>query len=56
MRQNVVDYPDSEAPRGVLGRIGRPDDIANAAYFLVSDLAAHVTGATLIVDGGLMLE
>lgn len=35
--------------------IGRPataDDIANAAVFLVSDAARHITGQTLVVDGG----
>ena len=33
-------------------RMAMPDDIANAAVFLVSDLARLVTGQTLIVDGG----
>jgi NAD(P)-dependent dehydrogenase (short-subunit alcohol dehydrogenase family) len=36
-----------------LGRVGHPDDIANAALFLVSDAAAWITGVTLPVDGGL---
>jgi len=36
----------------ILGRLGRPDDIANAVLFLVSPLAAHVTGHVLVVDGG----
>ncbi len=35
-----------------LGRIAVPDDIARVALFLVSDLAAFVTGSTLFVDGG----
>jgi 3-oxoacyl-[acyl-carrier protein] reductase len=35
-----------------LGRLGLPADIAHAALFLVSPLAAYVTGETLIVDGG----
>jgi 3-oxoacyl-[acyl-carrier protein] reductase len=35
-----------------LARIGQPDDIAGAALFLASDLAAYVTGQVLIVDGG----
>ena len=33
------------------GRMGTPDDIANAALFLVSDEATWVTGTTLFVDG-----
>ncbi|MFC4639136.1 SDR family oxidoreductase [Deinococcus hohokamensis] len=35
-----------------LGRFGVPQDIANAALFLVSDAASYVTGAILPVDGG----
>jgi NAD(P)-dependent dehydrogenase (short-subunit alcohol dehydrogenase family) len=36
-----------------LGRVGRPDDIADAVAFLVSDEARFITGENLIVDGGL---
>ena len=36
-----------------LGRVGLPEDVANAALFLASDEAAWVTGAVLAVDGGL---
>jgi NAD(P)-dependent dehydrogenase (short-subunit alcohol dehydrogenase family) len=41
---------DATAPP--LGRDGRPDDIANAVLFLVSDRASWLTGRNLIVDGG----
>lgn len=34
------------------GRLGRPEDIANAALYLASDEASFVTGAELVVDGG----
>ena len=36
----------------VLGRAGTPEDVAHAALFLLSDLARHVTGQVLRVDGG----
>ncbi len=37
------------------GRIGEPEDVANVAVWLASDLADYVTGATLFVDGGMTL-
>jgi NAD(P)-dependent dehydrogenase (short-subunit alcohol dehydrogenase family) len=39
-----------------LGRLGEPEDIANAALFLASDLASWITGHTLVVDGGSLLR
>lgn len=35
-----------------LGRLGEPEDIANAALFLLSDQAAWITGQAIAVDGG----
>ncbi|AZE89249.1 SDR family oxidoreductase [Pseudomonas orientalis] len=40
------------ANRVPLGRLGAPEDIAGAMLFLASDLAAYITGQTIIVDGG----
>jgi len=41
-----------EAARRPLGRIGTPEDIANAALYLASHAASFVTGSILVVDGG----
>lgn len=38
-----------------LGKLGSPEDIADAALFLVSDAAAYITGQTLHVDGGMVM-
>jgi len=35
-----------------MGRVGRPEDIAGAVTYLISDAAAYVTGQVLGVDGG----
>lgn len=39
-----------------LGRVGQPEDIAHAVSFLASPAAAYITGATLVVDGGLLCK
>ncbi|MFC0337886.1 L-rhamnose 1-dehydrogenase [Kushneria avicenniae] len=54
-RDDLAD-PDKRAymeGRTPLGRLGTPDDLAGPAVFLASDLAQYVTGAALLVDGGL---
>ncbi|CDO71620.1 hypothetical protein BN946_scf184911.g90 [Trametes cinnabarina] len=42
--------------RTALGRLGAPDDIAGPVVFLASDLAKYVTGAQVLVDGGLFVN
>jgi meso-butanediol dehydrogenase/(S,S)-butanediol dehydrogenase/diacetyl reductase len=39
-----------------LGRMGMPEDVAGAVAFLASDDAAFITGASLLVDGGLLAK
>ena len=39
-----------------LGRIGSPEEVADAAVFLASDAARYVTGQELLVDGGLTIN
>jgi NAD(P)-dependent dehydrogenase (short-subunit alcohol dehydrogenase family) len=50
---NPRDGRDDFAKRLPLGRIGQAQDIADAVRFLVSENAGYVTGASLLVDGGL---
>jgi 3-oxoacyl-[acyl-carrier protein] reductase len=52
---NIGESPeplDPRLPRPSLDRAGTPEDVAYAALFLVSDEAAWITGASLVVDGG----
>ena len=55
MTRILTDVPESYEflkQRHPIGRLGQPEDIANAALFLASDESAFVTGTPLIVDGG----
>jgi len=44
------------AERIPLGRVGQPEDVAAAVAFLASDQARHITGASLLIDGGQTLR
>jgi L-rhamnose 1-dehydrogenase len=58
---NAEDLADTEKrvyfeKRIPLGRLGEPDDVAQCVTFLASDRARYVTGASLLVDGGLFVN
>ncbi len=58
VKARLAEYPDPEkayremAATQVLGRMGKPEEIAAAALYLASDEAAFVTGSALIIEGG----
>jgi NAD(P)-dependent dehydrogenase (short-subunit alcohol dehydrogenase family) len=50
-------WPDGVArfvARAPLGRLGQPEDVADACLFLASPAARFITGTTLVVDGGVL--
>ncbi len=51
LRENRDAFMKEAADRP-LGRIGTPEDVANAVLFLASPMASWITGAALVVDGG----
>ncbi|MGL4668254.1 MAG: 3-oxoacyl-ACP reductase FabG [Saezia sp.] len=50
--EKVLDFMKSKTP---LGRMGKPDDIADGVLFLASDMSKFITGQTLKIDGGLVI-
>jgi len=58
---NKEDLSDQNKRAGMekripLGRLGEPDDLAGPIIFFASDLARYVTGAALLVDGGMFVN
>jgi len=51
--EELLEWASSITP---LGRLGKPEDQANAALFLASDESAFITGEWLAVDGGLFVK
>ena len=56
MTSALTDKVKEELSKNIpLGRMGEPEDIANAVEFLVSDKAAYITGQVICVDGGMAI-
>ena len=54
--QNDQDFYDTWSTIAPIKGIIEPEDIANAALFLVSDESRFITGQNLVVDGGLTIS
>jgi 2-deoxy-D-gluconate 3-dehydrogenase len=68
LTEGAVEFVEAGAPEGIdvdaqwaayearipLRRLAHPDDVARATLFLASDLGAYVSGAQIVVDGGLL--
>jgi 3-oxoacyl-[acyl-carrier protein] reductase len=51
LSQEVIDFAMKVIP---LGRMGLPEEVAQAVAFFASDDSAYITGQVLRVDGGMM--
>ena len=49
-------FVEARAARTPLGSLGEPEDMVGAAIFLASDASRHVTGQTIVIDGGHLMS
>lgn len=54
--QLPTDVIERARKRAALGRLAEPEDVAHVVSFLCSDAARHITGQTLVVDGGMSVD
>jgi 3-oxoacyl-[acyl-carrier protein] reductase len=54
--ENWTEAVWKQVETSLLGRIGKPEELAEAIIFLASDKASFITGQTLVVDGGYMIS
>ena len=52
LKEEVQNQILSQIP---MGEMGLPEDIANTALFLASDLSKYITGQVITVDGGMVM-
>jgi NAD(P)-dependent dehydrogenase (short-subunit alcohol dehydrogenase family) len=52
-RNAPLDIEEMGRRQAPLGRVGKPQDIANGVLFLASDAASYITGTELVIDGGI---
>ena len=52
VQKNNPEFVERLAQKSPMGRFGKPEEIAGAVAFLVSDAASYITGQNLAVDGG----
>jgi NAD(P)-dependent dehydrogenase (short-subunit alcohol dehydrogenase family) len=52
-RNAPIDIEEMGRTGAPLGRVGKPQDIANGVLFLASDASNYITGTELVIDGGI---